>query len=272
MPGSLIVATDLVFDWRMTKDPSLMFHWLNRKYGRPFDQRRLRLFLAACCRHHPRPLSGDLNAAALEWIEQAADATSPMQTQAALSAVRDMDRDDIPGMVFRNYPRGNVANMVAWAAMPDAADGVQELLQCQAARRGTLLARQACCFVRDIAGDPDAAPPVFDPAWACWNAGAAVLMADAIYRDRDFGLLPLLADMLEEAECSEAEILTHCRQRVEVECPCRTGRPGGAAWSQDDLPTAAAACRECGGFPRRTVPHVRGCWVVDGVRALRKDG
>jgi hypothetical protein len=47
---------------------------------------------------------------------------------------------------------------------------------------------------------------------------------EAIYTDRAFDRLPILADALEEAGCTDAAILEHCRG------------PG---------------------------PHVRGCWVVD---------
>ena len=46
----------------------------------------------------------------------------------------------------------------------------------------------------------------------------------AIYEDRAFNRLPLLADALEDAGCADAEVLAHCRG------------PG---------------------------PHDRGCWVVD---------
>jgi hypothetical protein len=62
------------------------------------------------------------------------------------------------------------------------------------------------------------------PAWAAWNDGTIPKLAQAIYEERAFDRLPILADALEEAGCDNADILAHCRQ------------PG---------------------------PHVRGCWVVD---------
>jgi hypothetical protein len=49
-------------------------------------------------------------------------------------------------------------------------------------------------------------------------------MAQNIYQDRTFENLPLLADALEDAGCTDAAILSHCR------------KPG---------------------------VHVRGCWAVD---------
>ena len=67
-------------------------------------------------------------------------------------------------------------------------------------------------------------PPRLRPPLAAWNDGTVPKLAQTIYDDRRFDLLPILAEALEEAGCDHADILTHCRG------------PG---------------------------PHVRGCWVVD---------
>ena len=75
-------------------------------------------------------------------------------------------------------------------------------------------------LLRDIFGNPFR-PVVADPAWLTPTVQA---IASAIYADRAFDRLPILADALEEAGCTDADILLHCR------------RPG---------------------------EHVRGCWVVD---------
>ncbi|MGH7224937.1 MAG: hypothetical protein ACRELF_17070 [Gemmataceae bacterium] len=61
-------------------------------------------------------------------------------------------------------------------------------------------------------------------AWRMWQGGIVPKLAQAIYDERSFDRLPILADALEEAGCTDADILNHCRQ------------PG---------------------------EHVRGCWVVD---------
>ena len=75
-------------------------------------------------------------------------------------------------------------------------------------------------FLRDIFGNPFR-PVVADPAWL---TPTAVSIASSIYQDRAFDRLPSLADALEEAGCTHADVLLHCRT------------PG---------------------------EHVRGCWVVD---------
>ncbi|MEO2088663.1 MAG: hypothetical protein ABGY75_04080 [Gemmataceae bacterium] len=73
----------------------------------------------------------------------------------------------------------------------------------------------------DIFGNPFR-PVAFDPAW---RSESAVALARAAYESRNFTLLPVLADALEEAGCDHPDVLAHCRQ------------------------------------PDAT--HVRGCWVVD---------
>jgi hypothetical protein len=80
-----------------------------------------------------------------------------------------------------------------------------------------------CILLRCIFGNPFR-PVTIDPTVLTWNGGTIPRMAQAIYDDRRFADLPILADALEEAGCSEPAILSHCRS-------------GGE--------------------------HVRGCWVVD---------
>ncbi|MGL4550687.1 MAG: hypothetical protein ACRC33_05830, partial [Gemmataceae bacterium] len=77
--------------------------------------------------------------------------------------------------------------------------------------------------VRELFGDPPRWR-VIDPLWLSVNDGAAGRLARAAYDRRHFGLLPVLADALEEAGCADADLLTHLRS------------PG---------------------------PHVRGCWALD---------
>jgi hypothetical protein len=68
---------------------------------------------------------------------------------------------------------------------------------------------------------PAAAPASMLPRW---RTADVLGLAAAIYDDRAFERLPLLADALMDAGCADEPILAHCRS------------PG---------------------------PHVRGCWVVD---------
>ena len=83
---------------------------------------------------------------------------------------------------------------------------------------------QQAHLLRDVVGNPFRSAAVLNPSWLAWNDGAIRKMAQAIYDARAFDRLPLLADALEDAGCTDADILAHCRS-------------GGE--------------------------HVRGCWVVD---------
>jgi hypothetical protein len=50
-----------------------------------------------------------------------------------------------------------------------------------------------------------------------WLTPTVVGLARAIYDERAFDRLPILADALEEADCTNADILEHCR-REELHC------------------------------------------------------
>jgi hypothetical protein len=86
---------------------------------------------------------------------------------------------------------------------------------------GSELAR----LLHDIVGNPFH-PGTLDPSWREWNEGLIPKMAQAISAERTFDHLPILADALEEAGCTDTALLEHCRG------------PG---------------------------PHVRGCWVLDRI-------
>jgi hypothetical protein len=51
-----------------------------------------------------------------------------------------------------------------------------------------------------------------DPAWLTGNGGAAGRLARAIADGRRFADLPVLADALEEAGCTDPRVLFHCRE------------------------------------------------------------
>ncbi|MCE9530975.1 MAG: hypothetical protein K8T89_07610 [Planctomycetes bacterium] len=74
----------------------------------------------------------------------------------------------------------------------------------------------------DIVGNPFR-PVTIDPRWLTSNV---VDLALAIYEDRAFDRMPILADALMDAGCDSDEIIHHCR---------------GVG------------------------PHVRGCWVLDSI-------
>jgi hypothetical protein len=86
-------------------------------------------------------------------------------------------------------------------------------------------ARQVADIMRDIVGNPFR-PVTFAPAW---RTSTVLTLAQGIYADRAFDLMPILADALQDAGYEDSDLLGHCRG------------PG---------------------------PHVRGCWVVDLVLGI----
>jgi hypothetical protein len=65
-------------------------------------------------------------------------------------------------------------------------------------------------LLRCIAGNPFR-PVVVDPAWQAWNDRTIPKLAQAIYDERAFDHLAILADALEDAGCNNSDILTHLR-------------------------------------------------------------
>src|SRR5262249_46841688 len=63
------------------------------------------------------------------------------------------------------------------------------------------------CLACDIFGNPFR-PVAFDP---CWRTSDAVGLARAIYDDKAFDRLPILADALMDAGCADEQVLAHCR-------------------------------------------------------------
>jgi hypothetical protein len=80
----------------------------------------------------------------------------------------------------------------------------------EAARRARSC--KQCDVLRDIVGDPFRPSACIDARWLAWNDGAISKLAQVIYEDRAFDRLPLLADALEDAGCSDADLLGHLRE------------------------------------------------------------
>jgi hypothetical protein len=67
----------------------------------------------------------------------------------------------------------------------------------------------------DVDGETELGFVGFDRAWLDPNFGAVRHMAEAARERRDFSVLPILADALEEAGCDDPRILRHLRAPIE---------------------------------------------------------
>jgi hypothetical protein len=134
-------------------------------------------------------------------------------------AVADLSSEEQTSL-WRNYKAAQAAvHASAQRGTINAADAVTAVEFETMDQEG----RYQADVVREIFGNPFR-PVAAEPEWLIWNHATVPAIARHIYDDRAFHDLPILADALEDAGCTNADLLDHCRG------------PG---------------------------PHVRGCWAVD---------
>ena len=227
-------------EWLACDDPQAMLVFLRGKAS----ERKQRLFASACCRRIWHLLEDERSRTAVEVAERYAEGLADVGELSAAydlayEAYRDTDGDSIEEIIARiavNLTVSDVSEVATSAT--DAADAKAHVAvygQGESDEDPTETTETAygaerfaervvlCCYLGCIFGNPFK-PISLDQSMLAWNDGAIGKMAQAIYDARAFDRLPLLADALEEAGCSDADILNHCRT------------PG---------------------------EHVRGCWVVD---------
>ena len=203
-------------EWLACTDPVLMLWFLRSK-----SDRKTRLCAAACCRLVSHLLIDRRSRETITLAERLAD-DSGNRKEARLA-----DRLGLRGLRWvvtlgEKYERAGRA--VRILAALDRYNTVGHVIQyaeeaVRAENLATTILPRAAGIVRDLFGNPFA--PIAVPVRL---TATAYSLAQSIYIDRAFDRLPILGDALEDAGCTNRDILDHCRQ------------PG---------------------------EHVRGCWVVD---------
>lgn len=205
------------------------------KYVHQFgvSERKRKLVLIAFCRlldHQPFPAEWqDAIARFEEWLEGAASAEQVVAAKRRLELAISSIKQESLDFYLLNY-----ASSLIEAGLPQSP--LLERLFTEKSQAMDYLAYGAiegqfqkgrtaqCQIVRDIFGNPFR-PISFLPEW---RSSTVVSLAQQMYDLRDFSSMPILADALGDADCSNEEILGHCR------------RPGS---------------------------HCRGCWVCDLILA-----
>jgi hypothetical protein len=206
-------------EWRLGTDPYPMLAFL----GNQVNDRKQWLLACACCRRIPGFLTSDAGRHCLEVVERFADGRA---TEEELAALEEGEWDM---RWYRNWPGSSLDRAIttfhdaAWERLPAGATPEERR---QATSRAMA---EVADLVRELFGNPFR-PARIAPAWLWCNRGRARKLAHAIYSERRFEHMPILADVLVEAGCDNQEVVAHCRW------------PG---------------------------LHVRGCWVVDSLLAKR---
>lgn len=242
-------------DWQTTADPLAAYQEHHRpaasRFGRWFayvgvpsrngpDERKLRLFLAAWFRAETAGFPPEWAAATADVVAAAEDVADGDALPADVAAVIDAHWPAITRSGEISTRKRSTAKTSAVASTR-----LDQMSRWRAAAHRVSAAGPPEPHVRDVlranhrdadlADLADLVRCVFGSPYrraefaAGWRTEAVVGIATAIYADRVFGNLPVLADALEDAGCADAAILDHCRH------------PG---------------------------PHARGCWVVDAILRL----
>jgi hypothetical protein len=255
-------------EWATCTDPVKMLEFIVKRGTA--TERKARLFVAACCRRIWHLATDDRARAAVEVGERFADGVASEQVCEAAARVAIEARKEASSRVgdlasasgwgpnaraaealrlalntcdcaatgpYRPGPASKLAFLPYIAPMASLAvsyanggAGVEEVGD-QAEQAGQVV------LLRDIFGNPFRPFPAIDPVWLNWQGGIVKNLAEAAYENRslpdgtlDRDRLAVLADALEEAGCTDADLLDHLRE------------PG---------------------------PHVRGCWVLDLILGMQ---
>lgn len=226
-------------EWRAATDPGPMLEFLRGKA----DERKLQLFICACCRRIWHLLADERSRNAVVVAERYAEGQATREeleaaergAADAFGAARPEGAPWDPDAPFclASYAAnaahhtgsgGNAPWTTSFAANAAAYAAAAHGDPAWAAARLAELAAQAH-LLRDIIGDPSR-PFEADLDWLDRKGGDCVRLAQEIAASGRFDDLPRLAVALRAAGCTDRKMVEHCRS-------------GG--------------------------PHVRGCWVIDAL-------
>ena len=238
-------------EWLASNDPDQMLRFMGEKHGAnrtKAGRRKMRLFGCASCRQLWGHMADPRSRYAVEVAERLADGQlSETELEDARMQAMEARRAVALRIHERTFRRElePKAVVLARGMLPDddrtAAQAAAAILEPEAGNFAwaglTFGCTQNCAeypivfrrrsweagALRCLFGNPFRSVKT-DLTWLAWNGGAIPKIAETMYDDRAFDRIPLLADALEDAGCTDADILAHCRD------------PG---------------------------PHVRGCWVID---------
>jgi hypothetical protein len=207
-------------EWLNAADPEILLRWLQKSKKHRPSVRKLQLFSCGCCREVWFQVADMRFHHAIEAAEQVADGLMTIQ---AAKALADRQFDSAGSFTVEFAPASWTFHLpwnTEFAPETSASAAAGYAIRLISARGRKLARERQSHILRDIIGNPYRRPA----STTNWQTALVVSLAQAIYDQRAFDRMPILADALEDAGCTNTDVLSHCRQ------------PG---------------------------QHVRGCWVVD---------
>jgi hypothetical protein len=230
-------------EWLAGRDCREMLAFIQQRTS----HRKLRLYGCACTRQLWNVLKDERSRNAVVTSELFADGLVSEQDLATARRAAEAARDDAQSaanaaqrawmamwrtMLRKRDARSFVPTEKASIAEEASIASVEARAACQCAVKTAdrhilevvnLTPHLQASLLLEIFGNPFHSVAM-DAKWLRWQDGTVAKLAQAVYNERRFSDLPILADALEDAGCTSQEILSHCRS------------PG---------------------------LHVRGCWAVD---------
>lgn len=193
-------------EWSECSDPAAMLRMLRDR--RLLTERKARLFGAACCRRHWDLLPGEGRRAVVA-VERHADGLEGREELDAARRSFTAVIGEASGQAWfarvavsylladaRHDPAGHALDLSPWAAQAG---------QDQAGEQAAQAAILRCLF---------GSPPFRSaarPEWLAFGDGIVPKLARGIHDERAFDRMPVLADALEDAGCTDADMLGHLR-------------------------------------------------------------
>lgn len=216
-------------DWQTSDDFDQMLDYLWERVS----IRKLRLLACAFCRRVWNAMTDERSRSAVAIAERLADGFADMSAVRRAEIEARKAWDDAIAAERRCHAAASAWVALAatdWNAKWDIGDGPTKAVSWAASNalgaegrdeRETQEKATQADLLRDVIGPLPLGSVGVNSSWVTTNVLA---LAKGIYDDRAFDRMPILADALADAGCTNETVLVHCRG------------PG---------------------------PHVRGCWVVD---------
>jgi hypothetical protein len=196
--------------WEASDDPFQLLSWVSPS----LSMRKARLYAVAACRRAWELLEDPRSRRAVEAAEAWADRALGwrevgLRRREATAYLKGLGgREDYDP---RRRGLALAATLVAGRTRQEVGQAAWQAFYALAQDgRPMLRDRPLADLVRDIAGNPFR-PIQIDASWLAWDEGTLVRLARSIYEERRWHDLPVLGDALEDAGCTDEELLPHCR-------------------------------------------------------------